>query len=62
MDIWDNEKIINAENFTLSAQTSYALRHTLRCQANLINGLLREGYDFVLTAKFQSDPIEKRFG
>ena len=24
--------------------------------------LLQEGYDFVLTAKFQSDPIEKRFG
>lgn len=62
VESWDLEKIRNAEKFTLSAQTSYALRRTLRCQASLIEDLLQEGYDFVLTAKFQSDPIEKRFG
>lgn len=58
VEIWDHEKITNAEKFTLSAQTSYALRRTLRCHASLIEDLLHDGYDFVLTAKFQSDPIE----
>ena len=62
IEIWDNEKRRNTEKYTLSAQTSYALRRTSRCHASLIEDLLLEGYDFVLTAKFQSDPIEKRFG
>ena len=62
VEIWNHQKIRNAEKFTLSAQTSYALRRTLRCQASLIKDLLHEGYEFVLTVKFQSDPIEKRFG
>ena len=35
--------------------TSHALRHTLRCQASLIEDLLQEGYDIVTTTKFQSD-------
>ena len=59
---WDAMKIQNAEKFTLSAQTSSALRRTLRCHAALIEDLLSEGYDFVLTARFESDPIERRFG
>lgn len=62
IEVWDNEKMGNTEKFTLSTQTSHALRHTLRCQASLIEDLLHDGYDFILTAKFQSDPIEKRFG
>ena len=59
---WQNQKIRNAEKFTLSAQTSDALCRTLRCQAALIEDLLSEEQEFILTARFQSDPIERRFG
>jgi hypothetical protein len=59
---WDELKLPNCEKFTLSAQTSSALRRTLRCHAALIEDLLNDGYDFVLTARFQSDPLERRYG
>ena len=62
IDSWDDEKLENCERFTLTAQTSYALRRTLRCHASLIDDLLAEGYNFVLTARFQTDPMERRFG
>ena len=39
-----------------------ALVCTLRCHAALIDDLLSEGQQYVLTAKFQSNPIERRFG
>ena len=55
-------KIKNAEKFTLSAQTSFALRRTIRCHAALIEDLLAEGFDFVLTVRFQSDALERRYG
>ena len=59
---WRDLKIPNAEKFHLSKQTSDALIQTLRCHASLIEDLLSSGsYDFVLTAKLQSDPIERRF-
>ena len=48
-------------NFTLTSQTSAAMIQTLRAQAALINELLADGYDFVLTARLQSDPIKRRF-
>ena len=32
------------------------------CQASLIEDLLSDGFKFVLTARFQSDSIERRFG
>ena len=55
-------KIPRAENLTLSSQTSSALKIPLRCHASLIEDLLSEGYEFVLTSnKFLLDPIEKRF-
>ena len=54
---WDNMKIPNCEKFNLSAQTSEALRRTLRCHASLIEDLLAEGYQYVLTARLQSDPL-----
>ena len=47
--------------FCLSKQTSSALVKTLRAQAQLIKDLLEENYVFVLTARMQSDPIERRF-
>ena len=59
---WDSTKIPNCEKFTFSAQTSSALQRTLLCQASLIEDLLSDGFNFVLTARFQSDPIERRFG
>ena len=59
---WQTERIPNCEKFTLTAQTSPALVRTLLCLASLIEDLLGEGYDFVLTSRFQSDPLEKRFG
>ena len=52
----------NAEKFALSAQTSFALRRTLCCNAALIEDLLVEGFDFVLTVRFQSDALERRYG
>ena len=62
LDQWDEMKLPNCEKFTLSAQTSSALKRTLRCHASLIEDLLNDGYDFVLTARFQSDPLERRYG
>ena len=34
---------------------------TLRSQAMLIDEWLNDGYDFVLTARLQSDLVERRF-
>lgn len=59
---WSNQKIPNCEKFTLSAQTSAAMVHTLRCHACLIEDLLSDGFEFVLTSRFQTDPLEKRYG
>ena len=63
METWKKEKIPNCENFQLSDQTNSALQRTLRCHAALIEDLLEiDGYKSVLTARFQSDPLEKRYG
>jgi hypothetical protein len=51
-----------AERCSFSPQTRAALARTARCMAALIEGLLDSGYDFVMTARFQSDPLERRFG
>ena len=59
---WSSQKIPNSEKFTLSAQTSAAMVRTLRCHASLIEDLLSDGFEFVLTSRFQSDPLEKRYG
>ena len=46
----------------LTPNTSAALVRTLRAHANLIEELLfEEGYDFVLSVRLQSDPLERRF-
>ena len=47
--------------FTLTSTTSYALVLILRGQSGLIKELLSEEYDFVITSRLQSDPIERRF-
>ena len=58
---WKDESISNCEQFTLTENTSSALKRTLRCTASLIEDLLSEGYEYVLTSRFQSDPLERRF-
>ena len=58
---WTSSQTSNSQKFTLSKQTSSALITTLKCTASLIEDLLREGYSYVLTARFQTDPLELRF-
>ena len=58
---WCNETVPSFEHFTLYLLTAKILIQTLRCQANLIDDLFDDGYDFILTARFQSDPLERRF-
>ena len=60
IDEWDQLKMPNCKPLTLNAQTSSALRRTLRCHAALIEDLLHEGYKFVLNSRFQSDCL--RYG
>ena len=54
------EWISNCERFTLTSQTVSAFTRTLQHHASLIEDLFEEGYKFVLTSRFQSDPIERR--
>ena len=49
------------ESLCLSKQTCDALIRTLRAQGRLCSDLFEEGYSFIITAKFQSDPLERRF-
>ena len=48
-------------SFKLTCQTKSGLVTTLRTQADLTDELIDDGYEFVRTARFQSDPIERRF-
>ena len=59
---WQNEKISCFETFTFTKQTSSALIRKLLCHAALIEELLDEGYRYILTSRFQSNPLERRFG
>ena len=43
----------------LTSPTASAFTRTLHCHASLIEDLLEEGYEFVLTSRFQSDPKEQ---
>ena len=47
--------------FTLTPQNLSALIDTFRSQAILIDELLNDGYDFILTAWLQSDSTERHF-
>ena len=44
--------------FTLTNKTASVFIATLRAQAVLVEELLNDGYDYVMTARLQSDPIE----
>ena len=58
---WQMLESAKPGSFCLTPQTSHALITTLRCTASLIEDLLSEGYSYVLTARFQTDPLERRF-
>ena len=55
------EKWSDISDFSLSLPTSKAIIISLRAQASLIEDLLSEGYRYVLTVRFQSDALERRF-
>ena len=61
MASWIEDWFSSTSTFCLSKQTADALVRTLRSQSLLITALLEEGYEFVLTARFQTDPLERRF-
>ena len=62
MKQWDESKIANGEAYTLNKQISEALQRTLLCHGAIIEDLLADGFDFVLTSRFQCDSIERRCG
>ena len=53
--------IKNSNSFEVSRRHLVLVNKGLRCQANLIEDLFDDGYDFLLTACFQSDPLESCF-
>ena len=53
LEYWHSGRIPNCQRFTLIIQNAAALIRTLRSHALLIDNLLDEGYEFVLTARFQ---------
>ena len=59
---WQEKKIPSREKFTLTSQTASAFVRTLKCHASLIEDLLAEGHDFIMTFRLQSDKLERRFG
>ena len=59
---WQNEKIPCFETFSLTKQTSSVLIRTLLCHIALIEELLDEEYIYIFTSRFQSNPLERRFG
>ena len=55
------EQCSTCPNFPLTKQTSHALVTSLKATSCLLSELLNEGYKYVLTAIFQSDPLERQF-
>lgn len=47
--------------FGLSKQTFKTLISTNRATADLSTDLLKEGYNYILTGRLQTDPIERIF-
>ena len=52
------EQWCQSPTFTLTPQTASALTTTLRSHAMLIDNLLNETYQYVITARLQNDPVE----
>ena len=51
----------DSERLGLSKQTFHALITTNNAISDLSCDLIQEGYIYVLTGRFQTDPLEKRF-
>ena len=62
IESWCNERVPSFEQFTFSLSNTKDLILILRWQANLIEDLFDDGYDFILTARFQSDPLKRCLG
>ena len=56
------KKNLSYQKFTSTAQTGSVLVRTFLCLKSLIEDLLGEGHDFALRSRFQSNPLERRFG
>ena len=52
-------KLARKEKFTLTSQTSSAFARKLKYHASLIEDLIAEGYDFIITSRFQSDLLDR---
>ena len=55
------EQWYQSPSFTLAPPTASALTTTLPVHAMLIDDLLNEAYQYGITPKLQSDPVERRF-
>ena len=55
------ELLCASPSFKLTSHTKSPLVKTRRAQADLITELIDDGYEFVRTARFQSNPIERHF-
>ena len=63
LEKWRDMRIPGCDKFTLTPQTFDALIVTLRGTAALIEDLFEdEEYAFILTARLQTDPLERNFG
>ena len=51
----------SASCLTLSKQTFNPLIQTLQNQAQLCKDLFEEDYEFIIPARFQTNPLEKQF-
>ena len=61
LEKWRALQYPSSEKYAMSKQTFSAFITTLRCTASLIEDLLNDGFSYVLTARFQSDPLELRY-
>ena len=61
LERWQALQDQNSQKFTLTKQTCSALVTTLHCTACLIEDLLSRNYEFALTSRLQTDPLELRF-
>ena len=59
---WQENKISNCKKFTLTSQTASAFVRTSKSHASLTEHLLAEGHDFIMISRFQSDPLQRRYG
>ena len=59
---WDSFKNPNFEKFTSTSQISSVLQRNLLCKTSLIEDLLYSDFEYVIAARFQSDPVKCRFG